>query len=526
MNVKATKTFLYVSNAVVALLCVFAILGYFLMPLWQMKVTVNITPEFTSSVSNIASGGSKNMPLAEVNGNTSVRLGNNGKIAYMEEDESDLMSKIAEKILETLSNADLSFSYTLGIDTSTVVRSIVDRSTEALEKEIDKATDEFINLSEDVIDEAIEVVIVSVAQEVIKNQINDIIKNNLNYPDVDQFLADIGADDDYIEGLVKRVFDAVMSDTATVQSVTDTIMEVIDEFIDRYSSNPKYADDIGKITAEDKSKIRSEIVEAIEGFADESGKIALKDSLIKMMLTFATENLSRINGEEKDTEARRLGTATITYASAALSVQTSEIALTDDSIADAFKNSGSSSYEDVVSGFKAQIKAFLLDSVSDEVLNVIMIVLAVIGILVLITLLMLAYPIIRALTKIGADNPGYGLWFIPIVAGFLPFALFVLIPGIALSMPALILGLFGGTAADVAAILSAVKFTISSGSIVAFIVSIVLFIFSFFYAHYRRALKRELAKAAAPEAAGAAPVAEIAETEEATVEQTGSSEDQ
>ena len=509
MNVRSTKLFLHISNAVIAILCAAAILGYFILPLWQIEFSFTVTPELVDEIAKSYDPAPSESPQ-----NTAYAyIGAGNNVFFDETTESTYISEkdIVLAVAQAMADSDLTFSMSGNLDTSTFVGAIFDRSTGKLEKEIEKAVDKFASDAEVIISDVVDAVIGTVAKEVVKYQVKEIIKENIDVEIADDFLNEIGIDEARVDRMIDTAITAVTAEDATVTSITDTIMSMSDEVIGLLAESEKYAEDAAKITDEDKEAIRDTIIETISPYADENGRINLKEALVTQVLRLASDALPDASSSSQAFNAKN-GAPKATYA-VVLTNKGSE----KQAYAETTLGSTSLSYNDTVAKLKNQLKTMLIENIDPSVLNAVMTVMPVIGIVVLVFLIMLAYPIIRALTKIGSKNPGFHL-ALPIIAGIIPFILMVAIPGAfmrAAKSGTLLSSL--NIPEETAAVLDAITVTFSSCTLIAFIVALVLFVYSFVYGHFRRKLAKALKTAPAAEAP-VEPAAEFSAVQSAPAE--------
>ena len=509
MNMKSTKLFLYISNAVIALICAAAILGYFILPLWQVEFSFALTPELVDEIAKSYNTASEENTLNTTY--ASITTVNNALF-----DETTGNTYISEKdvvlaVAQAIADANLTISISGNFDTNTFVGAIFDRSTAILEKEIDKAVDQLASDAEVIVSDVVNVVIETFAREAVKSQVKEIIKENIDVEKSDEILNELGIDEDRIDRIIDTIITAIMEDNSTVTSVTDAMMSVSDEVIELLAESEKYAEDAAKITDEDKEAIRDTIIETISPYADENGRINLKEALVTQVLRLASDALPDASSSSQAFNAKN-GAPKATYA-VVLTNKGSE----KQAYAETTLGSTSLSYNDTVAKLKNQLKTMLIENIDPSVLNAVMTVMPVIGIVVLVFLIMLAYPIIRALTKIGSKNPGFHL-ALPIIAGIIPFILMVAIPGAfmrAAKSGTLLSSL--NIPEETAAVLDAITVTFSSCTLIAFIVALVLFVYSFVYGHFRRKLAKALKTAPAAEAP-VEPAAEFSAVQSAPAE--------
>ena len=513
MNVRSTKLFLHISNAVIAILCAAAILGYFILPLWQIEFSFTVTHELVDEIAKsynpAPSESPQNTAYAYVGAENNVFFDETTDITYIS--EKDIVLAVAQ----AMADSDLTFSMSGNFDTSTFVGAIFDRSTGKLEKEIEKAVDKFASDAEVIISDVVDAVIGTVAKEVVKSQVKEIIKENIDVEIADDFLNEIGIDEARVDRMIDTAITAVTADDATVTSITDTIMSMSDEVIGLLAESEKYAEDAANFTDEDKAAIRDTIIETISPYADEDGRINLKEALVTQVLSLASDALSDNLNSDKAFDAENEAPKAA-FAVARINGDNGNTVYEDTAISSTVS---SLSYNDAVAQLKDRLKTTLIENIDPSVLNTVMTVMAVIGIIILLFLIMLAYPIIRALTKIGSKNPGFHL-ALPIIAGIIPFVVMVALPGalMGIARSGTLLSSLNAPA-EAAAVLDAITVKFSSCTLIAFTVALVLFVYSFFYGHFRRKLAKALKAAPAAEVPAVQPAPAEVENAESAVEE-------
>jgi len=473
-EIKNKKLFLHISNIIISVLCIIAILSFFILPLWELSLSVRITPELINVVAN--QGTSSN---SSDSGYMSVRVSIDPGVINLDEDDRDdaIPNDIMDAIMSSLADANIEISFDVGFDASTFVSSIFTSSEKVIESTVDGLADQIIENLEDNIEETVQIVVKLVVKESIRSGLRDAIAEEAGFDDI---MADTGVSKERVDALIDLVIDAVMADGATVTSVTDSIMSVYDEVVDILKTSKKYKDKMADVTDENKDEVRNEIKKALSEYADESGRLNLKEALVTKLLDGVTDALSNESSDENAGQSIILTAENLTTT-----------------------GGSSSAYQQTIENFKAQLKSFITEQVGSVAATIISAVMAVAGVLILITVLLIAYAPIRSLTKIKANNPGFVL-ALPIVFCILPYLLLVAMPNIGISIGTMMAGSgmvsMGTSLSDVLAVLGAISIVIKSGTFIAFLIGIALFIFSFFYGHQRRLLKKMLTAAPAESA--------------------------
>ena len=446
-NKAKLKGILFIGNVFISVVSIIAVIGYFIMPLWEVKMTINMTPAIVEMIQPKESGQEE------------------------EESSSDGQTDMTSEIMSALADANLSISMGITLDSSSFVSAVVDGDARPVESIIDRNVrgilDDFAQNIENAIAPIMKSVAVSVITEQVKNALKESLSEGANLDEETRAaLEELDIDEEYIETKVETVINALTDENATVEDVSDTIMGIYDEIVGKIESSETYGDNYNEMSEEDKEAARNEIKNAIEEvlemIAAEDGSINLDDILGNLILTAMEESES--GGEET--------------ASAYSSRYYSNVAYADEE-------------ENPEVNIAEKIRETVMEKLDDESLQTIAMVMKVVGYVILFTFFTWAYLILKILVKIGAKNPGIKLK-LPIWLGWLPCLVLVILP------TALISGIKSGAMASVMGegaetaqtVLDAISITFKSGSTISLICAGVLLVFSFFYGHYRRQLKK------------------------------------
>lgn len=446
------KFTLLVCNIFISALCIFAIVGYFVMPLWEVETSINVTPELVKMIS----------PSDESSGDSS-------------ESESGDMTK---DVISALGESGLSFSLSLTLDSSAFISAATGGDTKPFERIIESNVASIMQTLSDNIQNAIKPLMKSVVVTVIKEQVQKAVKETLEEgqnldEETKQALEELGIDETFIEENIVNVVDALSADDATVESVSSAVMDVYDNVMSKIENSDEFGEEISE---EDKAQMREEIEKSLNDvlteIADEGGNIKIDDILNKLLLAALESGES---GNESESEG---GEDT---ASVQVRAYAPNVAYAD----------GETSEEDATEQVKEKIMASLLEKMDEDTMRTIAKVMQVIGYVILFTFFTWAYLILKILLKIGAKNPGIKLK-LPIWLGWIPYFILVLIPNAAIMAvkSGTVSGLTGEETETVTAVLQAVTLKFSSGALFSFIAAMILIVFSFVYGHYRRKLKK------------------------------------
>jgi hypothetical protein len=466
MDVRKKRIFLIVSNIIISVLAAVSIAFCFIMPIWKVEFSVAFTEEMGEALKN-ASNTSDN--------GASVRFTSGSQSGIS--DITDLLpdgflstgKEAFNSFVDALCEANFSVSFSQSFSSADMICALYDQDPRRAEQLIDNAVDSFVDDTERIINDFLQTAVKAAAKEMVKTTVSDMLKENYDGENYDQFLSDLGTDKERMESLVEGIIDSVMKDGATVDSVTDKVLESADEAQQILSKIPKFSDQANTYDDEDRESIREATKELLSNFADEDGKINFKDSLIQVLLSYASQAVEQLQQNAGNISASGMSATT--------------------------GGEAKQSTEESVEDLKTQIKKLAFNSGDGFIAKLIVGVMAAAGALILVLIFMLFYPILRTLTNIGKDNPGF-IMFLPVFGGISSYLFLVILPSV---FPGIIrlLGSAGGVLSlppAVTAVLNAFSLRFSSGTIVAFIFAIVLFIFSFFYDYQRRSVKKALSK--------------------------------
>ncbi len=440
------KFTLFVFNIFIIALSIFAIVGYFVMPLWKLETSINVTPELVKMIA----------PENKNEGDSA-------------ESENEDMTK---EFINSLGESGLSFSLSLALDTSTFISAATGSDTKPFERIIESNVANIMQTLSDNIQNAIKPITKSVVVTVIKEQVQKAVQESLEDgqnidEETKQALEQLGIDEEFIEENLENIIDVLSADDATVESVSTAVMDVYDSVMVKIENSEEFGDDISE---EDKAKMREEIEKNVNDilaeFSDENGSIDLDEILNKLFLA-ALEN--------SENENKGNSASVISHSRYGLAVAYAD---------------GEDTEMDDSEQLKEKIMALLLEKIDEGTMQTIAKVMQIVGYVILFTFFTWAYLILKIILKAGAKNPGIKLK-LPIWLGWLPFFVLVILPNafIALFKSGTLTTFVGGDINDVKVVLDAVTFNFTSGALFSFIAAIILLFFSFVYGYYRKQLK-------------------------------------
>lgn len=444
------KTSIFVLNAIIALIAIFAIASSFMFPLWKVKFSVTVTPEL----------------IEAIRGETDTDSSSE------KTDEEELM----ENVIKALEEKEVSLGISLSLKSSDFLSVLFTQSSSKITKIVEKNVDDFMDEIDDIIYEIVETTVKASVKTITKKQITESVSNMISADeDADQVLKEAGITDKYIDEKTDEIFEAVKAEGATTESVTNTAMDMIDEVQEMLLATGKFDADAIVFDEATRAMIEDKISEFLALFADENGNInfeeALNDILSQIMSgALSADDLSSM--KQPAPTAMMLG-AKLTGTEEDDSEQTAE---------------------EKAEELRQEIKENIMNAIDEDFIGVFRIFMSAVAVMLLISMAMWAYIILKMICKIASDNPGVKLKA-PIIFGWIPYLNLVLIPSLVLLVlksPVMTLLSdqisFGDI--DIESVLGAFKLSFKSSNIFAGISAAVLIVISFIYIPLRKSAEK------------------------------------
>ena len=513
-RLKRTGFFL---NIIVTALCAVAVASYFTFPLLDFTLSYTVTEEFSDF-------------LIEKMGTKDAEEGS----------QEDVMNTF----ITELGKENMVLTVPLKLQTSFFVNQILKPDETEARAVIDKLIDDAVESASEDLDGVTKTVTKSVVKAVLKVQLkNNMAEITVNADaDVQEILDDIGIDDEYIDGVVDNVIDEIMSETATAESVTDTLMNVVDDMYDRLSNsdNENIPDDI-ELTEEKREEIKTQLFDSISAYADEDGNLNIEDKIAEILMQAlgGTEGGGTGEGGSESPDRGSEGTESASAYlaprgnSATFSIgmiraladeedppesgseggegsegstegEGSEGSSEGEGSEGSTEGEGSSGEVDISAG--EEEKEYTMDDVKDalkekiktaipETINPMLVqTFKIIGYAIAVFMAIWLYIVLKIILKLFAKNPMVKFGLVKVFE-WIPCFILVALPLIALtvikSAPAALVSALGAEqAAQIAMLVSGLKMTPVSCTIISGAIWLVMIIFSFIYGHYRRKLKK------------------------------------
>lgn len=461
----STRLLAYIFNAVIVCFCGLTIASYFFAPAMNYGAKVVTTPELTEEL--------KKLLITEDSSSTEKEAG--------EISENEVMADV----LDQLGKDKVTLTFSIKATTPQLFALLFNKAeTEAAIKRVINAN---VSTVLDEMSGSIDVVVEDLSKSMLRlsvksalsDTINDFISNEESSDKtVDTVLNDLGLTDEYLDEKSGKIFEAIKADGATVDTVTDAAIKVIDDVVNDLaaSATGEYENlSIENLPDGVKETIKSSIKSIIGGFADKNGNINL-DSIIYNALGRALDKPSTETPAETEetaavkTELFTDGEAEKTYTK-----------------------------EDVETLITEKINGFFTESVISAIST--SVTLLTLGIAL--SFALWGWLVVKIVIKLFAENPTIKVWSAiwlgnsPILSLFATPA----IAGLAVSnldtAPAFITNaLTKILPANVYNVLTAasksISVTVNSTTMYTAIITAIFIVFSIFYMIFRKKLKRDI----------------------------------
>lgn len=459
----STRIAAYVFNAIIICFCALTIASYFFAPAMNYGAKVVTTPELTNEL--------KTVLIAE---DSSLDSSQTGEI-----NENEVIADV----LDQLGKDKVTLTFSIKATTPQLFALLFNKAeTEAAIKRVINAN---VTTVLDEMSGSIDVVVENLSKSMLRlsvksalsDTINDFISNEeLSDKTVDTVLNDLGFTDEYLDEKSGMIFEAIKADGATVDTVTDATIAVIDEVVNELASST--TGEYENLTIENlpdsvKETIKTSIKSIIGGFADKNGNIN-PDSIIYNVLGRALDKSSDITPTE-DGETAAIKTALFADGEKTYTKEDVEKLITD------------------------KINAFFTGSVISAIsTNITLLTLGM-----ALSFALWGWLVIKIVIKLFAENPTIKVWS-AIWLGSSPVTSLFITPAVAglalsnlASAPAFITNaLTKILPADVYNVLTAasksISVTVNSTTMYTAIITAIFMVFSIFYMIFRKKLKREI----------------------------------
>ncbi|MBO5076049.1 MAG: hypothetical protein J5584_00435 [Clostridia bacterium] len=496
---KSLRTFLLISNIVIALMCVASILGYLLMPLAAVKLTAEIDRDFITALKDsgaLANSGALFSPELTVRGGNEVlpdtRLlsGSGSSGGQINLGDGVDLEMIAAALIEGLGDESIDIYVRFEITPFDALGSIPISDSAAAEMlirhNVDRMTDElFIQYegSKPAITRMTACLLKAVSEQAVANgfkAMENIVSEKLGYEDAaefEKFSERIGLSNGYVKDEIGELVDDIGEGKMTPEDIAARAVAIYTGVFELAKADDDYGATVTERFEYDPDQFYNGILDWINNaeITDDSGHVSLDSAADQALFGDISKLIPDV--EEEDLHVQH---------------QSNAAGTTDASEPygwAASTSGGNKSIEQQKEETKAMVKNKLMETLTADnmtgaykAIHIMMIVAAA---LLLVAILSWFYLLIKILLKLGRPNPGVTLW-VPIVFGWSLISLVALFPRIPFKiLNNLVPGNFNDTVRQLA---SHLFLRFATGGLIAAICGIVLFIFSFVYASKRRQL--------------------------------------
>lgn len=446
MEKSGSRFIVFLLNVAVVLLSAAAVFSYFLSPFWEVKIDYILQEE---TLEKMLEGSleelSENIDLGEIVGD-------------------GIPLHLSPKIQTT----DLFSSFTDSEPRKTVER--------AIESNVDSLVDQLLPTLDELAEKIVRATTKSNIGYIVREQAQNFLSTSdpsVTDEKVQELLDKAGFTDEYIAEKTDELIDAIYAENATIQSVSEKTVSVVEEVFGKLASSGEELFEDATLTEENKKQIENDISEALSMIANEDGDLNVNNFVSSLLL-----ELIRSSKKEDETEKESGAFALLS---------------TDSDGAEA-KEEGAADTEDVQQELKNELKQYIMNNLPEETADKIVLVLRIACGTLCFAMFTWAYLVLKILVKLFSKNPAIKLK-LPIWLGWLPFLLLVLLPtgAIALlkSSPAFLVDLLTAeTMAKITETLSAVSLSFSSSGRISFAAAIILIVISVPYGIFQKNLKR------------------------------------
>ena len=493
MSKNPLKKKIAICNLIISVLCVLSIVAYFIMPFWKVELSYTLNadtiedmmgdmmPENSNSDENSDDENSDEEGMSFTDGNQIVMLSSDSDEELSSEEE--MMKEMVDDII---GEEGITLEIGIELKTADLLGSLTGDSTEAVETMLGNIIDNLVDTIYEPVTEIISKTTKAVAKQAVKTTVRESIKtafgDEKSEEEVNQILTDAGISDEYIDDSLNDIMTKLESGVE-VEEISDDVVAMVQDAMgkleDISDEYPEFED--MKLSEEDEEDLRAELEEMLTEIANEEGEINRDEVLADMLLQAMNESENSGEGEYDDEGSAAIAPVKVTY--------------TASSSADESGDTQGNSVEQL----KTKIRDMIMEELGadEETVEMISMIMQILSYVILFTFFTWFYLILKILVKLGAKNNAIKLK-VPILFGWLPCLILVLIPSIAFSTltnpdTLMSMGMGAAEVEEMVAMMGGINVKFVSGSIVSFVVAIVLFLFViFYYGRLRRKLRKQI----------------------------------
>lgn len=430
MAQRVHKLPVWICNIVLAVLAALSIACYFMGPFWQININCELTAE---NIQEMTSG--QELPVTG-------------------DELKEIIGEDGVKISLPLVVPTTMLVNSFGSDAAQLIVEMVDSS-------IGKITAQLLPAFEKILTNAVPVIGKKIIREAITSSLDAALESmgsDKTAAELEQQLGDVGITDDYIAEQLGTLTETLTSDDATVDSVTESVMNVIDDVQGKLESSvdPELKDAAQNLL-DDKENLETQIRDVLTKMANEDGKLDT-EAFINGVLG----DLLNQNGNNNDQANANVGLITF--------------AANDD-----ISTGGGSSAEPT--DLSTMIADILREQLPADTANMISLICKIACGVMFFSMAMWLFVLVKIIVKFLArsNNPTVKLKSV-IWLGWLPFLILVAIPSLAMMLlPKFI---------DMSSLPAGISISFFSMGIIAAVCAAVALGVSFWYMHVRKKIRR------------------------------------
>ncbi|MBO4262933.1 MAG: hypothetical protein J5903_04025, partial [Clostridia bacterium] len=258
------KVILRIMNLFITILSIVSIAAYFVYPLWKVEAEVKFTQELVTFMNEKIDEGTD------------------------PENESEETQTIKD-VLQSFADNNVSFGLKIELFSYEFINALVTQDSKPVESIIEKNLDGVLDGLTDDIKAAMKPAIKAVVKVTIKNKVKDTLTQNATEEyNVADVLEDIGVTDDYIDQKVDGIMESLFSEDATVDTVTEEVITVVDEVLDKLSDAETYKENVSALSEEQRAEIHEQVENVVNKvlgvLADDEGNINVEDFVSDLLI--------------------------------------------------------------------------------------------------------------------------------------------------------------------------------------------------------------------------------------------------
>ena len=480
----STRKKVFICNLIISFLCIVSIASYFFLPFWKVKVSYTLTAETVQELIGDAMGDL---------GGEGGEGGSGDSSSESSSDEINYEDALGSIDLAGLVGDGITLELAISLKTQDILSSLTSDPAKLVETILTDNINSIVESLTPTIDQVAKNIVKTLAKMVLTEPIKAQVKEKLGATATDEAvqeeLKNLGLTETYIDDKVSDFVDVLYQEDATVDSVADATLSIVEDVFATVRENSDEYKDL-EFNDEMKADIKDTIVEILSEFANEDGSVN-PDTVISDLLLGLLEGEKGGNEGSNDSNSDEGKPADGMAATASTTV-----ILTNAQASDTASSSANLDEEaqDLSAQLTAALTSFLMDAVGDAAKTIAMVV-QIISYVILFTFFTWFYLILKIVVKCRLKNPAIKLK-LPIWLGSIPFWILYLIPTVALMVlanpPAALAEMMGAeTVTLLTTLFSSLSINFFTCAWVSFAIGTFFFFFAlFYYGKLRRRLRK------------------------------------